>query len=189
MGARHSARGIHCCPAQGWLKTAEVLHTLPPPDEAPGDGLLEGFAALHDGRTADGYDLLRAGVRSLAAVSDWSVSDTATLIPWMYAAAPLFDHSAYIDLERRRIPGFRDHGEIAALPLALYCLGYHLLRVGDLPAAAAALAEGRALSEAVGDRGWLVPFRVAEILVLGLRGDADEGRALSERLQREPFPA
>jgi DNA-binding CsgD family transcriptional regulator len=197
MGQVHPRRardtlleGFSAAQHKGWLKTAEVLRNLPPPaEEAPGDGLLEGFAALHDGRTAEGYDLLRAGVRSLAAVPDWSVSGITSLIPWLYAAALLFDHTAFADLERRRIPGFRHHGEMAAMPPALYCLGYHLLRVGDLPAAAAALAEGRALSEAVGDRGWLVPFRVVEILVLGLRGDAAEGRALSERLQREPFPA
>jgi DNA-binding CsgD family transcriptional regulator len=182
--------GFSAAQHKGWRKTAEVLSSLPPPaDEAPGDGLLEGFAALHDGRTAEGYDLLRAGVRSLAAVPDWSVSGITRLIPWMYAAALLFDHSAFTDLERRRIPGFRDHGEMGALAPALYCLGFHNLSVGDLPAAAAALAEGRALSEAVGDRGWLPPFTVVEVLVLGLRGDTAEGRALAGRLLREPFPA
>jgi DNA-binding CsgD family transcriptional regulator len=175
---------------KGWLKTAEVLrHLPPPPDEAPSDGLLEGFAVLHDGRTTEGYDLLRAGIQSLALVPDWSVSGIASLIPWMYAAALLFDLAAFADLDRRRIPGFRDHGEIAALPPALYCLGYHLLRVGDLPAAAAALAEGRALSEAIGDQGWLLSFTAVEVLMLGLRGDTAEGRALGERLLREPFPA
>jgi hypothetical protein len=181
--------GFSAAQLHGWRKTAEVLRALPPPDQAPGDGLLEGFAALHDGRTDEGYDLLRAGVKSLAAVPDWSVSGTASLIPWMYAAALLFDHSAFGDLERRLIPGLRDHGEIVVLHPALYCLGYHHLRVGDLPAAAAVLAEGRALSEAVGDRGWLLPFTVVEVLVLGLRGDAAEGRALAERLQRQPLAA
>jgi len=182
--------GFSAAQHKGWLKTAEVLRNLPPPPgQAPGDGLLEGFAALHDGRTGEGYDLLRAGVRSLAAVPDWSVSGITSLIPWLYAAALLFDDSAFADLERRRIPGFRDHGEMAAMPPALYCLGYHLLRVGDLTAAAGVLAEGRALSEAVGDRGWLLSFTAAEVLVLGLRGDAAEGRALGERLLREPCPA
>jgi DNA-binding CsgD family transcriptional regulator len=181
--------GFSAAQLHGWRKTAEVLRALPPPDQAPGDGLLEGFAALHDGRTDEGYDLLRAGVKSLAAVPDWSVSGTASLIPWMYAAALLFDHSAFADLERRLIPRLRDNGEIVILHPALYCLGYHHLRVGDLPAAAAVLAEGRALSDAVGDQGWLQPFTVVEVLVLGLRGNAAEGRALAERLQRQPLAA
>jgi DNA-binding CsgD family transcriptional regulator len=181
--------GFSAAQHQGWLKTAEVVRNLPPPpDESPSDGLLEGFAALHDGRTAEGYDLLRAGVRSLAAMPDWSVTGITSLIPWMYAAALLFDHAAFADLERRRIPGFRDHGEMAAMPPALYCLGYHLLRVGDLAAGVEALSEGRALSEAIGDLGWLLGFRVAEVNVLGLRGDAADGRALGESLLREPSP-
>jgi DNA-binding CsgD family transcriptional regulator len=175
---------------KGWLKTAEVVRHLPsPPDAAPGDELLEGFAVLHDGRTTEGYGLLRAGIQSLARVPDWSVSGTARLIPWIYAASLLFDDTAFADLDRRRIPGFRDRGEMAALAPALYSLCYHLLRAGDLAAAAAALAEGRALSEAIGDQGWLLSFTAVEVLMLGLRGDTAEGRALGERLLREPFPA
>jgi len=175
---------------KGWLKTAEVLRHLPPPPvAAPGDELLEGFAVLHGGRTTEGYELLRAGIQSLALVPDWSVSGSARLIPWIYAASLLFDHTAFADLNRRRIPGFRDRGEMAALAPALYSLCYHLLRVGDLAAAAAALAEGRALSEAIGDQGWLLSFTAVEVLMLGLRGDTAEGRALGERLLRESFPA
>ncbi len=136
--------GFSAAQHKGWLKTAEVLRHLPPPrllNRRPAtDCSMRGSAALHDGRTAEGYDLLRAGVRSLAAMPDWSVSGITSLIPWLYAAALLFDHTAFADLGRRRIPGFRHHGEMAAMPSALYCIGHHLLRVGDLPAAAAALA-------------------------------------------------
>ena len=64
-----------------------------------------------------------------------------------------------------------------------------MLRVGDLAAAAAVLAEGRALCEAIGDQGWLRSFTAVEVLLLGLRGDTEEGRALGERLLGEPFPA
>jgi hypothetical protein len=169
--------------------SAVLVDLPPPPDEALGDGLLEGFAALHAGRTAEGYDLLRTGIRSLAAVPEWSVSGTTILIAWMYVAALLFDYAAFADPDRHRIPRFRDQGEVAAMPPALYCLGYYLLRVGDLAAAAAALAEGRALCEAAGDQGWLLGFTVSEVQLLGLSGDAAEGRALAERLLREPLPA
>ncbi|HWN00998.1 MAG TPA: ATP-binding protein, partial [Streptosporangiaceae bacterium] len=56
----------------GWFgpESAEValaVRRLPrPPAEAPGDGLLDGFAAIHEGRTTEDYALLRAGVRSMA---------------------------------------------------------------------------------------------------------------------------
>ena len=181
--------GFTAAQFKGWRKTAEVLRRLPPlSDEAPGDGLLEGFAAIHEGRTPEGYDLLRVGVRSLAGVPDWPKSGITCLVPWLYAAAFLFDHTAWTELEQR-IPGFRDQGAMGALAPALYSLGLHYLRIGDLPAAVEALAEGRSLTEAVGDQGWLLPFTVADVLVLGLRGDASRGRVLAERLKQEQFPA
>jgi DNA-binding CsgD family transcriptional regulator len=181
--------GFSVAQHKGWRKTADVVCSLPPlADGAPGDGLLEGFAALHDNRTTEGYTLLRAGVRSLAADPDWSKSGITSLIPWAYAASLLFDHSALTDLEQRRVPSLRDQGAVGALFPALYCVGFHHVRTGDLSAATTALAEGTALAEAVGDRGWQLPFTVTEVLVQGLQGDAIGGRALAGRLLQEAIP-
>jgi len=71
---------------------------------APGDGLLEGFAAIHEGRTADGYALLSRGARSMATVYDAPDTTLPRLVAWLQAAGLLFDHSAWADLERTGSP-------------------------------------------------------------------------------------
>jgi hypothetical protein len=181
--------GFSVAQLEGWRKTAEVVsavRSLPPPAaEAPGDGLLEGFAAIHEGHTAEGYALLHEGVRSLAAVHDPDTS-MPRLVAWLYASGLLFDHSTWANLEQHWLPGFRDRGAVAALVPALYSLGYNHLRVGRLTAAEASLAEGLALAEAVGDRGWSPSFAAVNVWLLGLRGELDEGRALAARLLSMP---
>jgi hypothetical protein len=60
----------------GWFgpenaEVARAVRRLPRSSaKGPGDGLLEGYAAIHEGRTAEGYALLRGGVRSMAAAYD-----------------------------------------------------------------------------------------------------------------------
>jgi DNA-binding CsgD family transcriptional regulator len=183
--------GFSVAQLEGWPKTAEVVSAvrgLPQPAvEVPGDGLLEGFAAIHDGDTAAGYARLRDGVRSLAAVRDPDTS-MPRLVAWLYAAGLFFDYSAWTDLERHWLPAFCDRGAVAALVPALFSLGYNHLRAGRLPAAEASLAEGHALAEAVGDLGWGPGFAAVNVLLLGLRGQVDEGRRVADRLLSEPIP-
>jgi DNA-binding CsgD family transcriptional regulator len=109
-------------------------------------------------------------------------------VAWLYASGLIFDYSTWTDLEQYWIPGFRDRGALAALVPALYSLGYNHVRAGRLAAAEASLAEGRALAEAVGDRGWGPGFASADVWLLGLRGELDEGRALADRLLGKPIP-
>jgi DNA-binding CsgD family transcriptional regulator len=175
----------------GWFgpESAEVavaVRRLPrPPAAAPGDGLLEGFAAIHEGRTADGYALLSRGVRSMATVYDAPDTTLPRLVAWLQAAGLLFDHSAWADLERHWTPALRDRGAVTVLIPVLFSLGYNHLRAGRLSAAETALAEGRALAEGVGNREWLDGFNAGEVLVLALRGNGSQARALAARLLGE----
>jgi len=177
----------------GWYgpESAEValaMRRLPRPQaEAPGDELLDGFAAIHDGRTADGYALLRAGVRSMATAHDAPDIPLPRLLAWSKAAGLLFDHSAWADLEGHWIPALRDRGAVSALIAVLFSLGYNHLRAGRLSAAETALVEGRALAEGAGNREWLDGFSAAEVLLIALRGNVPQGRALAARLLGGPI--
>jgi DNA-binding CsgD family transcriptional regulator len=166
---------------------AAVRRLRQPPAAAPGDGLLGGFAAIHEGRTAEGYALLRAGVRSVATAYDAPDTTLPRLLAWSKAAGLLFDHSAWADLERHWIPALRDRGAVTALIPVLFSLGYYNLRAGRLSAAETALVEGRALAEGVGNREWLDGFDAAEVLLLALRGNVSEGQALAARLTGGPI--
>ena len=184
--------GFSVAQLEGWRKAAEVVldvRKLPRQAvEVPGDGLLEGFAAIAEGDTTEGYALLRDGVRTLRTVRDSPDTSMPRLVAWLYASGLIFDHFTWTDLEQHWIPGFRDRGAVAALVPALYSLGNNHVRAGRLAAAEASLAEGRALAEAVGDRGWGPGFAAADVWLLGLRGELDEGRALANRVLGEPIP-
>lgn len=178
----------------GWFgpentEVALAVRRLPRPSAAvPGDGLLEGYAAIHEGRTAEGYALLREGVRSQAAAHDSPDNTLPRVLAWLQAAGLLFDHSTWTDLERRWIPALRDRGAVTTLIPVLFSLGYNHLRVGRLSAAETVLAEGRALAEGVGNREWRDGFAAGEVMLLGLRGNVPEGQALAGRLLAEQIP-
>ncbi|MGD0556743.1 MAG: AAA family ATPase [Streptosporangiaceae bacterium] len=176
----------------GWRKGAEVVQDvrkLPPSTtEAPGDGLLEGFAAIHEGHTDEGYALLRDGVRTLSAGHDSTDTSMPRLMAWIFGSGLLFDYSAWTDLEQHWIPDLRDRGAVAALVPALNTIAHNHMRAGRLTAAEACLAEGRALAEAVGDRAWGPGFASADVWLLALRGELEAGRALAERLFSESIP-
>jgi DNA-binding CsgD family transcriptional regulator len=178
----------------GWFgpenaEVARAVRRLPRPEAgAPGDGLLEGYAAIHEGRTAEGYALLREGVRSMAVAYNSPDNPLPRVLAWLQAAGLLFDHSAWADLERHWIPALRHRGAVSMLIPALFSLGYNCLRDGRLSAAETALAEGRALAEGAGNREWLDGFAVGEVLLLALRGSVPEGRALAARLLGKRIP-
>jgi DNA-binding CsgD family transcriptional regulator len=177
----------------GWFgpenaEVAAAVRRLPqPPTPAPGDGLLEGFAAIHEGRTTEGYALLRKGVRSVAAARDSPETVLPRLVACLQAARLLFDHSMWADLERYWIPAFRDRGAVTALIPVLFSLGNDILQAGRLSTAETALAEGRTLAEGVGNREWLDGFAVSELSLLALRGNAPECRAAAARLLSKPI--
>lgn len=155
--------------------------------EVPGNGLMEGYAAIHEGRIADGYGLLRKGIESMAAACDAPDTPLPRMLAWHQAAGLLFEHSAWDDQERW-VPTLREHGAVTTLIVMLFSLGCYLLRVGRLTAAEAALAEGRALAEATGNRGWLEGYATVDVWLRGLSGNAPEGRDLAARLLEEQIP-
>jgi DNA-binding CsgD family transcriptional regulator len=168
---------------------AQAVRRLPRPlAEAPGDGLLDGFAAIHEGRTTEGYALLRKGVRSMAAAYDSPDTALPRVLAWLQAVTLLFDHSTWVDLERRYVPALRDRGAVNTLIPVLCSLGYNAFRYGRLTAAETALAEGRTLAEGAGNREWLDGFAVVEVSLLALRGNVAEGEALAARLLGTQLP-
>jgi DNA-binding CsgD family transcriptional regulator len=177
----------------GWFgpenaEVAAAVRRLPrPPAAAPGDGLLDGFAAIHEGRTTEGYALLREGVRSVAAARDSPETVLPRLVACLQAARLLFDHSMWTDLERYWIPVFRDRGAVTMLIPVLFSFGNDILQAGRLTAAETALAEGRTLAEDVGNREWLDGFAVSELSLLALRGNAPECLAAAGRLLTKPI--
>jgi DNA-binding CsgD family transcriptional regulator len=178
----------------GWFgpmnaKVAQAVRRLPPPSaEAAGDGLLEGYAAIHEGRTAEGYALLREGVRSMAAAHGSTDSTLARVHAWLQAATLLFDHSTLGDLEGRWIPALCDRGALNTLLPVLFAFGYNAIRDGRLSAAEAALAEGRSLAEGVGNREWLDGFAVGEVSLVALRGDVPRVETLATQLLARQIP-
>jgi DNA-binding CsgD family transcriptional regulator len=167
---------------------ARAVRDLPrPPAEAPGDGLLDGYVAIHEGRTAEGYALLREGARSVAAAHEFPDDVQHRLLPWLQAAGLLFDHSAGMDLERYWIPALRERGAVTMLIPALFSLGNDHIRAGRLSAAETALDEGRTLAVGAGNREWLDGFACSDLLLLALRGDAPECRAVAARLLSAPI--
>jgi DNA-binding CsgD family transcriptional regulator len=118
----------------------------------------------------------------MAAAYDSPDNTLPRVLAWLQAAGLLFDHSTWVDLERRWIPALRDRGAVNTLIPVLFSLGYNALRDGKLSAAETALAEGRTLAEGVGNREWLDGFAAGETLLLALRGNVAEGEALAARL-------
>lgn len=178
----------------GWFgpQMAEVLPVVAKvprlTTSAPGDELLDGFAAIREGRVAEGYALLREGVHALMSCEDSPDDKQPRLVAWLYAAGLLFDHSAWEHLEGHCMPAFRDRGAVAALVPVLFSIGFNDLRAGRVPASEASLFEGRTLAEATGNRSYLDGFDAVEVWLLGVCGKRSEGRVQAARLLREPLP-
>jgi DNA-binding CsgD family transcriptional regulator len=182
---------------------AEALHAArdtPRVEGSPatvGDLLLDGFAALADHRDEAGVRLLRRALGSLT--DDQPIPDDVLEIFMVvcFAALALYDDVAWHDLNRRWVAQARERGAVTALLLALTFRAFNDVAEGRLGDAEAAVAEGRALGAATGDRVQLNALADAELQVLAwrgreaaarplgaqvLRGCADEGDALTMRV-------
>jgi DNA-binding CsgD family transcriptional regulator len=158
---------------------------LPLPDGASPtltDLLLDGFAAVGEGRHADGATLLRQAVGPLSASRPLPDDALRYFLPVSMAASVLFDDSAWHELEHRWVAELRGRGALAIMLVALVSLAYNQVEEGRFDDAEITIAEGQALSEATGFRAHLGLFTCAELSVLARRGREDAARELAEQI-------
>jgi DNA-binding CsgD family transcriptional regulator len=172
----------------GPTDTARVLGMvteLPLPDDASptlSDLLLDGFAALGQGRHADGAALLRLAVGPLSGGRPLPDDVLRYFQPVSMAASMMFDDSAWHELEHRWVGEMRGRGALAVMLVALVSVAYNQIEEGRFADAEVTIAEGRALSEATGFRAHLGLFACAELTVLARRGREAAARALGQRM-------
>jgi DNA-binding CsgD family transcriptional regulator len=177
--------------AQLWrgraTETAEILpafRSLPKTTQSPaaGDLLLDGFAAVADGRPAAGARLLRQAV--VAVTSGQSVPGDAPqrFLAFRLATAELYDGSAWRDLAAGWVARARDRGALAAVVAGLGFQALGQLAEGRIAATAATIAEARTLAEAMGNQTDLDGLASAELEMLACRGDQAGVRLLAGRL-------
>ena len=172
----------------GPADTARVLGTVTelrlPEDTVPTltDRLLDGFAALGEGRHAHGAELLRLAVGPLSGSQRLPDDVLRYFLPVSMAASMMFDDSAWHALESRWVAELRDRGALTVMLVALVSVAYNQMEEGRFADAEITIAEGRALSEATGFRAHLGLFACAELTVLARRGREAAARALAEQL-------
>ena len=161
-----------------------VPELLLPDDAIPTltDLLLDGFAALGEGRHADGAALLRLAVGPLSASRPLPDDVLRYFLPVSMAASMMFDDSAWHELERRWVAELRGRGALAVMLVALVSVAYNQVEEGRFADAEITIAEGRALSEATGFRTHLGLFACAELTVLARRGREAAARELAEQM-------
>jgi len=172
----------------GPADTARVLGMvagMPLPDDAIAtltDLLLDGFAAVGEGRHADGAALLRLAVGPLSASRPLPDDVLRYFLPVSMAASMMFDDSAWHELEHRWVAELRGRGALAVMLVALVSVAYNQMEEGRFADAEVTIAEGRALSEATGFRAHLGLFACAELTVLARRGREAAVRALAKQM-------
>ncbi len=146
------------------------------------DLLLDGFAAVGEGRHADGAGLLRLAVGPLNSSRHLPDDVLRYFLPVSMAASMMFDDSAWHELEHRWVAELRGRGALGVMLVALVSLAYNQVEEGRFADAEVTIAEGRALSDATGFRAHLGLFACAELSVLTRRGREDAARALAEQI-------
>ncbi|MFC5186080.1 helix-turn-helix transcriptional regulator [Actinomadura harenae] len=146
----------------------------------PSDRLLN----AHTTRVIDGYlpavPLLRPAVRDGQAEQDTVHGIARTLLAGD-AAMDLWDHEAGKALADRQVEAARSTGAVTALPMALNLQAVAHVHAGELPEAAARLAEASAVADAIG-----APAIVhGELALAAWRGDEQGASALIGSALRE----
>jgi DNA-binding CsgD family transcriptional regulator len=172
----------------GPADTARVLGLVAelrlPDDAVPTltDLLLDGFAALGEGRHADGAALLRQAVGPLSGSRPLPDDVLRYFLPVSMAASMMFDDSAWHELEDRWVAELRSRGALSVMLVALVSVAYNQIEEGRFADAEVTIAEGRTLSDATGFRAHLGLFACAELTVLARRGREAAARALAEEM-------
>jgi DNA-binding CsgD family transcriptional regulator len=166
------------------LRAAPATPRLQGSPATVGDLLLDGLAALADHHDEAGARLLRRALGSLT--GDQPIPDDilAIFMVVCFAALALYDDVAWHELNRRWVAQARERGAVTALLLALTFRAFDDVAEGRLEDAEAAVAEGRALVVATGDRVQLNALDDAELQVLAWRGREAAARALGAQVLR-----
>ncbi len=146
------------------------------------DVLLDGFAALGEGRHVDGAALLRQAVGPLSDSRPLPDDVLRYFLPVSMAASMMFDDSAWHELEHRWVAELRSRGALAVMLVALVSVAFNQIEEGRFADAEVTIAEGRTLSEATGFRAHLGLFACAELTVLARRGREAAARALAGQM-------
>ena len=171
----------------GMAEALRAARATPRAEDSPapvGDLLLDGFAALGGHRDDAGVRLLRRALGSLT--GDQPIPDNVLEIFMVvsYAAMALYDDVAWHDLNRRWVAQARERGAVTALLLALVFRAFDDAAEGRFTDAETAVAEGRALGAATGDRVLLNALADAELHVLAWRGREAAARPLGAQVLR-----
>jgi len=160
------------------LEVSEAARAAPPPAGQPraSDLLLEGLATLvEEGRTA-ALPLLRRAASAFAA-DERSVEENfrwgwLTTVP----SNVLWDDETWHAINARQLHRAREVGALARLPIDLTAMAILIAWWGDFAAAASAIAESEAVTEATGTR--IAPY--SAMLLAALRGREGEATAMIE---------
>jgi DNA-binding CsgD family transcriptional regulator len=135
------------------------------------DLLLEGLAALAEGRLAEGARPLRLAVAAMT--GGQPVPDDAPLrfLAFRLAVTEVYDDTAWRELAGRWVAQARDRGAIGAMVVGLEFQARGQLAEGRLAAARGTISEARTLAEAMDSRPGLDGLAGAELEVRAWCGD------------------
>ena len=167
---------------------AEILPGRPLVDPAAGsitDRLLYGFLHWFAGEHVRAAPLLRSAIAELRAED----TDEQVRLSWLhagcFAASELLDDEERTALAAGLARLARKRGALTGLPLALTFVGEAEARAGRLEQAAAAHAEGRAISAATGNPGIPGQADPPDLLLMIWRGREAEAREAAAAITAE----
>ena len=164
-----------------------AFRSVPRAPQSPataGDLVLDGFAAVAEGRLAAGAGLLRQAVVAVTGGQPVPGDAPQRFLAFRLAATELYDDSAWRDLADGWVARARDRGALAAMVVGLGFQALSQLAEGRFAATEATIAEARTLAEAMGNHTYLDGLAGAELEMLASRGDQAGVRGLADRLSR-----
>ena len=144
-----------------------------------GDLLLEGLAALAEGRLADGAGPLRLAVAAMTGGQPVPGDAPLRFLAFRLAVTEVYDDTAWRELAGRWVAQARDRGAIGAMVVGLEFQARSQLAEGRFAAAQGTISEARTLVEAMDSRPGLDGLASAEQEVLAWRGDQARARPLA----------
>jgi DNA-binding NarL/FixJ family response regulator len=161
----------HLASVGSLLEVSRAATSAPPPTRPlrPSDLLLDGLARFVTEGHAAAAPLLRRATAAFA--GEASPGQENFRWGWMTTIPPniLWDEDSWHAISARHLKEARDAGALARLPIDLADWGIFCAWCGDFGAAAVAIAEAEAITEATGT--YIAPY--AQLLLAALRGQSD----------------